>query len=193
MVQAAAPQGRDGNDDGVDAVAGAQIGDLLQRTLHRDAVDGLAQLGGVIVHRHHRVAVAAVALADVDGPRTGLARAHDHHRAVGVFAGIAPQPLAQRVVQEEPPCQTAPADEQEDEHRSHRVGRVEEHAMDEAAVDQIHHDRRGSDHPSQTDEVPLSGVFPEDGVEPPAQEAEQIDRHDPRQVRVEQGAVVRPP
>ena len=52
---------------------------LLQRALDRHAVDGLVELGGVIVHCHHRVTVEVVGLADIDGPVAGLARAHDHH------------------------------------------------------------------------------------------------------------------
>ena len=139
------------------------------------------------------MAVAGVGLADIDGPRTSLARTHDHDRAVGVLAGVAAQTLAQRVVQEEPPGQTAPADEQENEHRRHGVGRVEEHAVDEAAVDQIDDARRDGDHPGQTDEVTLPGILPKDGVEPPGQKAEQVDCHDPGQIRVEQGAVMGPP
>ena len=65
--------------------------------------------------------------------------------------------------------------------------------VDEAAVDQIDDARRDGDHPGQTDEVTLPGVLPKDGVEPPGQKAEQVDCHDPGQIRVEQGAVVGPP
>ena len=54
------------------------------------------------------MAVAGIGLADIDGPRTSFARTHDHDRAVGVLAGVAAQPLAQRVIQEEPPGQTLP-------------------------------------------------------------------------------------
>ena len=119
MVQPAAPQGGDGNDDVVDVVLGAELGDLLQRTLDRHAVDGLSLLDQVIVHRHNGVAVAAVGFADIDGPGTGLARAHDHHGAVGVLVGHAPQTLADGMVQEEPPCQTAASHQQEDEDSGH--------------------------------------------------------------------------
>ena len=73
------------------------------------------------------------------------------------------------------------------------VGRVEEHTVDEAAVDQIDDARRDGDHPGQTDEVTLPSVLPKDGVEPPGQKAEQVDCHDPGQIRVEQGAVMGPP
>ena len=66
-------------------------GNLFQRALDRHAVDGLVELGGVIVHRHHRVTVEVVGLADVDGPVAGLARAHDHHRAVGVLGWCCPR------------------------------------------------------------------------------------------------------
>ena len=45
MVQFAALQGRDGNDDAVDAVAIAQLRDILQRALHRHPMDGLALRG----------------------------------------------------------------------------------------------------------------------------------------------------
>ena len=193
MVQAVSLQGRDRHDDGMDVVAGTQVRNFFQCAAHRDTMDGLAQLVGVIIHGHDDMAVAGVGLADIDGPRTSLARTHDHDRAVGVLAGVAAQTLAQRVVQEEPPCQTAPADEQENEHRRHGVGRVEKHAVDEAAVDQIDDARRDGDHPGQTDEVTLPGVLPKDGVEPPGQKAEQVDCHDPGQIRVEQGAVMGPP
>ena len=193
MVQAVSLQGRDRHDDGMDVVAGTQVGNFFQCAAHRDTVDGLAQLVGVIIHGHDDMAVAGVGLADIDGPRTSLARTHDHDRAVGVLAGVAAQTLAQRVVQEEPPGQTAPADEQENEHRRHGVGRVEKHTVDEASVDQIDDARRDGDHPGQTDEVTLPGILPKDGVEPPGQKAEQVDCHDPGQIRVEQGAVVGPP
>ena len=148
MVQAAAFQGGDGNDDALDVVLLAQGGNLFQRALDRHAVDGLVELGGVIVHRHHRVTVEVVGLADIDGPVAGLARAHDHHRAVGVLVGVAPQPLPQRVVQEEPPCQAAAAHQQKDEDGGHNIGRIEEHAMDEGAVDQIDDDGGHADHPA---------------------------------------------
>ena len=36
----------------------------------------------------------------------------------------------------------------------------------------------------------IHGVLPKDGVEPPGQKAEQIDCHDPGQIRVEQGRCV---
>ena len=50
MVQSAALQRRDGDDDAVDVVSLADLRDLLQCAPHRDAVDGLAELGRVIVH-----------------------------------------------------------------------------------------------------------------------------------------------
>ena len=112
VVQAASLQGRDRHDDGVDVVAGTQVGNFFQCAAHRDTVDGLAQLVGVIIHGYDDMAVAGIGLADIDGPRTSFARTHDHDRAVGVLAGVAAQPLAQRVIQEEPPGQTAPADQQ---------------------------------------------------------------------------------
>ena len=156
-------------------------------------MDGLVELGGVIVHRHHRVTVEVVGLADIDGPVSGLARAHDHHRAVGVLVGVAPQPLPQRVVQEEPPCQAAAAHQQKDEDGGHNIGRIEEHAMDEGAVDQIDDDGGHADHPGQPDEIALPCILPQDGVEPPCQKADEVHGHDPGQVVVEQGSVMGPP
>ena len=41
------------------------------------------------IHGHDDMAVAGVGLADIDSPRTSLARTHDHDRAVGVLAGVA--------------------------------------------------------------------------------------------------------
>ena len=193
MVQPAAPQGGDGNDDVVDVVLGAELGDLLQRALDRHAVDGLPLLDQVIVHRHNGVAVAAVGFADIDGPGTGLARAHDHHGAVGILVGHAPQPLADGMVQEEPPCQTAAAHQQEDEDSGHGVGRIEQHAVDTEMVHEIDHPRGHGDHAAQTDEVTLPGILPEHMVQPARQKAEQVERHDPGQVLVEQGTVVGPP
>ena len=89
MVQLAALQGRNGDDDAVDAVALAQVRDILQRALHRHPVDGLVEFCGIIVHRHHRVTIFLIGFAHVDGPCTGFACTYDHHRAVGVLAGSA--------------------------------------------------------------------------------------------------------
>ena len=89
VVQAASLQGRDRHDDGVDVVAGTQVGNFFQCAAHRDTVDGLAQLVGVIIHGYDDMAVAGIGLADIDGPRTSFARTHDHDRAVGVLAGVA--------------------------------------------------------------------------------------------------------
>ena len=74
-------------------------GNGLQRALDRHAVDGLVQLCGVIVHRHHGVAVFLVGFAHIDGPCTGFACTYDHHRAVGVLAGSAAQLFAHGVDQ----------------------------------------------------------------------------------------------
>ena len=70
MVQAVSLQGRDRHDDGMDIVAGTQVGNFFQCAAHRDTVDGLAQLVGVIIHGYDDMAVAGVGLADIDGPRT---------------------------------------------------------------------------------------------------------------------------
>ena len=193
MAQLAALQGGDGNDDAVDAVALAQLRDLLQRALDRHAVDGLVELGGVIVHGQHRAAILLVGLAHVDGPGPGLARAHDHHGAVGVAAGHAAQALAQRVVQKQPPCQTAAAHQQQDEHRRHAVGRVEQHTVDAPPVDHIH-DAGGHRHyDRKAQQVALARVLPQHRVQPAQQKAGHIHRHDPGQVMVQDGKVVGPP
>ena len=193
MAQLAALQGGDGNDDAVDAVALAQLRDLLQRALDRHAVDGLVELGGVIVHGQHRAAILLVGLAHVDGPGPGLARAHDHHGAVGVAAGHAAQALAQRVVQKQPPCQTAAAHQQQDEHRRHAVGRVEQHTVDAPPVDHIH-DAGGHRHyDRKAQQVALACVLPQHRVQPAQQEAGHIHGHDPGQVMVQDGKVVGPP
>ena len=177
----------------MDAVARAQLRDILQRTLDRYAVDGLVQLCGVIVHRHHGVTVFLVGFAHVDGPCTGFARAHDHYRAVGVFGGHLAQLLTQRVVQKQPPSQTAAADKQKDEHRGHAVCGIEQHTVDKAAVHHIHHGGGHGDHPGKADQIPLAGVLPQHRVQPACQKADDIHRHDPRQIFVQQGAVVGPP
>ena len=160
VVQPAAPQGGDGNDDAIDVVAGAQLGDVLQGALDRHPVDGLVQFFGRVVRHHHRVAVGLVGLADVDGPGTGLPRAHDQHGAVGVVAGHPPQGRPQGVVQEHPPHQAQPAHKQQDEHRRDAVGRVEQHAVDEQPVDKVDRHRGHGHHHRQAEQVPLAGVFP---------------------------------
>ena len=177
----------------MDAVARAQLRDILQRALDRYAVDGLVQLCGVIIHRHHGVTVFLVGFAHVDGPCTGFARAHDHYRAVGVFGGHLAQPLTQRVVQKQPPSQTAAADKQKDEHRGHAVCGIEQHTVDKAAVHHIHHGGGHGDHTGKADQIPLAGVFPQHRVQPARQKADDIHRHDPRQIFVQQCAVVGPP
>ena len=177
----------------MDAVAIAQLRNVLQRALDRHAVDGLVQLCGVIVHRHHGVTVFLVGFAHVDGPRTGFARTHDQHRAVGILGGHFAHPLTQRMVQKQPPSQAAAADEQKDEHRGHAVGGIEQHTVDKAAVHHIHHSGWHGDHPGKADQIPLAGVLPQHRVQPACQKADDIHRHDPRQVFVQQGTVVRPP
>ena len=193
MVQLAALQGRNGDDDAVDAVALAQVRDLFQRALHRHPVDGLVEFCGIIVHRHHRVAVFLIGLAHVDGPCTGLPCTHDHHGPVGVLACSAAQPFAQRMVQKQPPCQTAAAHQQEDEHRRHTVGGVEQHSVDAQPVDKVHNDGWYADHSGKADQIALTGVLPQNGVQPACQKADNIYRHDPRQVCVQNGTVVGPP
>ena len=143
VVQAAALQRRDGDDDGVDVVSGAQACGISSSVpLHRDAVDGLAELGGVIVHRHHRVAVAARwLLQTLMAHASGLACAHDHHRAVGVLDWCCP--AAARPcgwLRKSRQARRLPPTSRKDEHCGHGVGRVEQHAVDEAAVDQIDDD-----------------------------------------------------
>ena len=49
------------------------------------------------------------------------------------------------------------------------------------------------DHPGKADQIPLAGVLPQHRVQPACQKADDIHRHDPRQVFVQQGTVVRPP
>ena len=151
MVQPAAPQGGDGNDDAVDVVAGAQLGDVLQGALDRHAVDGLVELFGGVVRHHHRAAVGLVGLADVDGPGAGLTGAHNQHGAVGVVAGNSPQGRADGVVQEQPPGHPDASHKQQDEHRCDAVGRVEQHAVDQQAVDKVDHHRGHSHHGGQAD------------------------------------------
>ena len=193
MVQFAALQGRDGNDDAVDAVAIAQLRDILQRALHRHPVDGLVQLCGVVINRHHSMPIFLIGLAHVDGPCTGLSCTHDHHGPVGVSAGRAAQLFAQRVVQEQPPCQTAAAHQQEDEHRCHAVGRVEQHTVDAQTVDTVDDNGRHSHRSRQTHQVAFTGVLPQYGVQPAEQKAGNVHRHDPRQIFVQKLTVMRPP
>ena len=60
-------------------------------------------------------------------------------------------------------------------------------------VHEIDHPRGHGDHAAQTDEVTLPGILPEHMVQSARQKAEQVERHDPGQVLVEQGTVVGPP
>ena len=151
------------------------------------------ELGGVIVHGQHRAAILLVGLTHIDGPCTGFARTHDQHRAVGVLGGHFAHPLTQRMVQKQPPSQAAAADEQKDEHRGHAVGGIEQHTVDKTAVHHIHHSGGHGDHSGKADQIPLAGVLPQHRVQPARQKADDIHRHDPRQVFVQQGTVVGPP
>ena len=193
MVQLAALQGRNGDDDAVDAVALAQVRDILQRALHRHPVDGLVEFCGIIVHRHHRVTIFLIGFAHVDGPCTGFACTYDHHRAVGVLAGSAAQLFAQRMVQKQPPCQTAAAHQQQDEHRRHAVGRVEQHTVDAQTVDTVDDNGRHSHRSRQTHQVAFTGILPQYGVQPAEQKAGNVHRHDPWQIFVQKLTVMRPP
>ena len=97
------------------------------------------------------------------------------------------------MVQEEPPRQTAPAHQQKDEHRCHRVGGVEQHTVDEAVVHEIDDAGGHGDHAAEADEIPLARVLPQDRVQPAHQKADEVKGHDPRQIIVEQRPVMGPP
>ena len=65
--------------------------------------------------------------------------------------------------------------------------------MDAQPVDKVHNDGWYADHSGKADQIALTGVLPQNGVQPACQKADNIYRHDPRQVCVQNGTVVGPP